>query len=64
MPSQRHGDVHGQMLGKRVEEAMPGPSGAILTPLFRQALAGQTITIHQRSEDATACYESTFSPVR
>ena len=61
---QRHGYVHGQMLGKRVEEAMPGPVSERLTPLFRQALAGQTITIHQRSEDATAFYESTFSPVR
>ena len=61
---QRHGYVHGQMLGKRVEEAMPGPVSKRLTPLFRQALAGQTITIHQRSEDATAFYESTFSPVR
>ena len=61
---QRHGYVHAQMLGKRVEEAMPGPVSERLTPLFRQALAGQTTTIHQRSEDATAFYESTFSPVR
>jgi diguanylate cyclase (GGDEF)-like protein/PAS domain S-box-containing protein len=61
---QRHGYVHAQMLGKRIAEALPGPVSERLSPLFVQALAGRITTIHQRSEDGTAFYESTFSPVR
>ncbi|MDX6599701.1 MAG: hypothetical protein QOE87_3588, partial [Gaiellales bacterium] len=61
---ERHGYVHEEMLGKRVSEAMPEPVSARLTPLFVQALAGETVTIRQRSEDGSAFYESTFSPVR
>jgi diguanylate cyclase (GGDEF)-like protein/PAS domain S-box-containing protein len=61
---ERHGYVHELMLGKRIEEAMPDPVSRRLMPLFTQALGGGTVTIHQRSEDATAEYESTFSPVR
>src|SRR3954469_21690285 len=61
---QRHGYVHAQMLGKRVADALPAPVSERLSPLFVQALAGRITTIHQRSEDGTAFYESTFSPVR
>src|SRR4051812_42442590 len=61
---QRHGYVHEQMLGQRVEDALPGPVSERLRPLFVRALAGRSVTIHQGSEDGTAFYESTFSPVR
>ena len=61
---ERRGYVHSQMLGKRVEDAMPKHVSERVTPLFENALAGQEVTIHQGSEDGGAFYESTFSPVR
>ena len=61
---QRHGYVHEQMIGRRTEEVMPPEVWARLGPLYARALAGETVTIHQRSQDGEAFYESTFSPVR
>ena len=61
---QRHGYVHELMIGRRTEEVMPPEVWARLAPLYARALAGETVTIQQRSQDGEAVYESTFSPVR
>ena len=61
---QQHGYVHELMIGRRTDEVMPPEVWARLGPLFARALAGETVTIQQRSQDGAAVYESTFSPVR
>ena len=61
---QRYGYVHELMVGRRSEEVMPPAVWARLGPLYARALAGETVTIHETSEDGTAVYESTFGPVR
>ena len=60
---ERHGYVHDAMLGRRTDEVLPPPVWARLAPLYAQALAGETVTIHQTSQDGEAVYESTFSPI-
>jgi diguanylate cyclase (GGDEF)-like protein/PAS domain S-box-containing protein len=61
---QRHGYVHERMLGKPANDALRPVVWERLHPHVVEALAGRTTTVRQRSEDATAVYESTFSPVR
>jgi diguanylate cyclase (GGDEF)-like protein/PAS domain S-box-containing protein len=61
---QRHGYVHERMIGKPADDALRPADWERLRPLVAQSLAGQTVTIRQRSEDGIAVYESTFSPVQ
>jgi diguanylate cyclase (GGDEF)-like protein/PAS domain S-box-containing protein len=61
---QRHGYVHERMIGRRTPDVMPAAVWERLGPLYTQALAGKTITFEQRSDDKSAVYESTVSPVR
>jgi diguanylate cyclase (GGDEF)-like protein/PAS domain S-box-containing protein len=60
---QKHGYVHEEMLGELAREHMRPPVWDRLEPLVARALAGETTTIVQRSEDGTAVYESTLGPV-
>jgi diguanylate cyclase (GGDEF)-like protein/PAS domain S-box-containing protein len=60
---QRHGHEREQMIGERTADVMPAAVWQRLEPLFARALGGETVTFQQRSEDHTAFYESTFSPV-
>jgi diguanylate cyclase (GGDEF)-like protein/PAS domain S-box-containing protein len=60
----RHGYAHERMIGSRTPDVMPAPVWERLAPLYARALAGETVTFQHRSEDGTATYESTVSPVR
>ena len=59
----RHGYVHEQLLGRPARETLPAAVRDRLDPLVTRALAGETVTIRQRSLDRTGVYESTFAPV-
>ena len=61
---QRHGYVHEQMTRAPRGEVMRPPAWARLSPLFAQALAGQTVTIRQRSEDGEGRLRVHVRPVR
>ncbi len=58
-----HGYVPEQLIGRRIAEAMPAAVAERLDPLCARALAGETSTFAQRSQDGRAVYESTFTPV-
>jgi diguanylate cyclase (GGDEF)-like protein/PAS domain S-box-containing protein len=59
----RHGYVHEEMLGRPAGDVMRPQVWERIGPHVAEALAGETTTIRQRSEDRTAVYESTFAPV-
>ena len=58
-----HGYVPEQLIGLRLAEAMPAAVAERLDPLCARALAGETTTFAQRSQDGRTVYESTVSPV-
>ena len=60
---ERHGYVHEEMVGSLAADVLRPPAWQRLRPFFLQALAGETVTMRQRSDDDEAEYESTFSPV-
>jgi diguanylate cyclase (GGDEF)-like protein/PAS domain S-box-containing protein len=60
----RHGYAHADVFGRRAGDVLPARVWQRLEPLVARALAGETLTIRQRSDDGMADYESTLGPYR